>query len=85
MTLATCHKHQPDVSDTSARHHRHGRHQMAFYISHLHFNGGAPPSVEIINFIGLDVPVAETIQHNHPHSNSPVQDANAAHRPAANY
>lgn len=35
-------------------------------------------SFEIINFIGLDIPVAKTIQHNHLQCNSPVQDANAA-------
>lgn len=67
---------------------------------HLHFNGfsaphpHAPPllllalvSFEIINFIGLDVPVAKTIQHHHLQSISPVQDANAARarHPAANY
>lgn len=39
-------------------------------------------SFKIINFIGLDIPVAKTIQHNHLQCDSPVQDANAhARRP----
>ncbi|CAJ1059380.1 Hypothetical predicted protein [Xyrichtys novacula] len=41
-------------------------------------SSSASVSFEIINFIGLDIPVAKTIQHNHLQCNSPVRDANAA-------